>query len=247
MEAWGITDSGKVRQQNQDIFKILYDEDKNVAVFVVCDGIGGAKAGNVASTIAAETFMHSIGGFIEDIENAGSIDNIAKSMTDAVLAANKAVYEKSSREDDFAGMGTTLTAAISTAIGEVIANIGDSRAYHITPDVITQITRDHSVVEDMVLRGDISREEAGRHPSKHLITRALGSNRIERPDMFRISMDSCDHILLCSDGLSDMVTENEIIHELQRGAGVRECCENLVATVLARGAPDNVTAVIFRK
>ena len=242
-----MTDSGKVRQQNQDIFKILYDEDKNVAVFVVCDGIGGARAGNVASTLAAETFMHNIGGFIENIENVDSIDEIAKNMKNAVLAANKAVYEKSSREDDYAGMGTTLTAAISTSGGEVIANIGDSRAYHITPDGITQITRDHSVVEDMVLRGDITRAEAGRHPSKHLITRALGTNRVERPDMFQVSMDSGDHILLCSDGLSDIVTENEIIHELQRGAGVRESCESLVATVLARGAPDNVTAVIFRK
>ena len=244
MEQWGVTDSGKVRQHNQDVFKILYDEDKGIAVLVVCDGMGGARAGNVASTIAANEFMHHIGRYID---NTVSISNIAKRMSDAVIAANNAVYKKSVREDEYAGMGTTLAAAISTDEGEVVVNIGDSRAYHVTTSKITQITRDHSVIEDMINRGDITRAEARKHPSKHLITRALGTSSGEKPDVFTLNLDSGDHILLCTDGLSNIVLDSEILFELQRGLSVRECCENLVEMALSRGAPDNVTAVIFRK
>ena len=244
MERWGITDSGKVRQHNQDVFKILYDEDKGIAVLIVCDGMGGAKAGNVASALAAETFMHHMGKYIENI---GITSDIAKKMTDAVLAANKAVYEKSVHDDEFAGMGTTLTAAISTNEGEIVVNVGDSRAYLITTNKIIQITKDHSVIEDMITRGDITRAEARRHPSKHLITRALGTSQEEAPDVFFLKLDSGDHMLLCSDGLSNIVLDSEILFELQRGLSVRECCENMVKMALSRGAPDNVTAVIFRK
>jgi len=244
MELWGKTDNGKVRKQNQDVFKILYDEDKNVAVLVVCDGMGGARAGNVASSLAAETFMHYIGKYIEDI---GAPRDIALKIADAVLAANRAVYSKSVSDEIYYGMGTTLTAAISTGGGEVVANIGDSRVYHITPGGITQVTKDHSVVEDMITRGDLTRAEARRHPNKHLITRALGSISDERPDVFILNLESGEHILLCSDGLSNVVMDNEILQELQSGLSVRECCEKLVEKALARGAPDNVTAVLFRK
>ena len=244
MELWGITDSGRVRSQNQDVFKILYDEDKCVAVLVVCDGMGGAKAGNIASALAADTFMHYMGKYIEDMRK---LNDTASKMSRAVLAANRAVYEKSIREDDCAGMGTTLAAAISTRNGEVVVNIGDSRVYQITADSITQITRDHSVIEDMITRGDLTRDEARLHPSKHLITRVLGTRREEKPDVFMLNMDSDDQILLCSDGLSNVLMDSEILSEMQRGVSVRECCENLVEMTLSRGAPDNVTAVIFRK
>ena len=244
MELWGTTNSGKVRRQNQDVFKILYDEIKDIAVLVVCDGMGGAKAGNIASALAAESFMHNMGIYIENI---GAQSDIAMKMADAVLAANKAVYEKSVRDDEYSGMGTTLTAAISTSDGEVVVNIGDSRVYHITKNGITQITKDHSVVEDMISRGDLTRAEARRHPNKHLITRALGTSTDEEPDVFFLKLDWGEHILLCSDGLSNVVLDSEILFELQRGVNVRECCERLVELALSRGAPDNVTAVIFRK
>ena len=244
MELWGLTSSGKVRRQNQDVFKTLYDEDKSVAVLIVCDGMGGAKAGNVASALAADTFMHHIGRYIEDI---GPIEEIAEEMSGAVTAANAAVYEKSARKDEYAGMGTTLTAAISTVGGEVAVNIGDSRVYHSTQEGITQITRDHSVVEDMLARGDLTRDEALMHPSKHLITRALGTNRAEKPDVFFLNLADGDHLLLCSDGLSNMLSDTEMLSTLNSGAAVRECCESLVEVALSRGAPDNVTAVVFRK
>ena len=244
MELWGITDSGKVRRQNQDVFKVLYDEDRNVAVLVVCDGMGGAKAGNIASALAAEAFMHHMGKYIEDI---GPQKDIAAKMAEAVRAANLAVYTKSVQDTEFAGMGTTLTAATSCADGEVVVNVGDSRVYHVTLSGITQITKDHSVVQEMIERGDLTRSEAWRHPKKNLITRALGTSSEEVPDVFFLDLNNGDYILLCSDGLSNVVMDSEILFELQRGSSVRECCERLVEMALSRGAPDNVTAVIFKK
>ena len=244
MDLWGITDSGIVRHQNQDVFKILYNEEKDVAVLVVCDGMGGAKAGNIASALAAEAFMRHMGNFLDEM---GPRDNIAKKMADAVHTANKAVYEKSIQDDEFTGMGTTLSAAISTPRGAVVVNIGDSRVYHVTKSAIKQITQDHSVVEDMIMRGDLTRAEARRHPNKHLITRALGSSNNEEPDVFSFKLNAGEHILLCSDGLSNVVLDSELLFEIQRGACVRDSCEQLVEMALTRGAPDNVTAVIFRK
>jgi len=244
MELWGTTNTGKVRRQNQDAFEIITDDKRNVAVLVVCDGMGGARGGNVASSLAVSTFMHHMR---EYIENVGLQSDIAMKMADAVLAANRVVYDKSMQAEEYSGMGTTLTAAISTPDGEVVVNIGDSRLYYATSSNIKQITKDHSVVEDMVSRGDLTRAEAHRHPNKHLITRALGTSEDEEPDVFFLNLEAGDHILLCSDGLSNVVSDSEILFELQQETTVRQCCEKLVEIALSRGAPDNVTAVIFRK
>jgi len=248
MHLWGTTNTGKVRRQNQDVFKVLFDEERNVAVLVVCDGMGGAKAGNIASSMAANAFMHHMGKYIEDI---GLLSDVAMKMADAVNEANRDVFKKSIESEEFAGMGTTLTAAISTLDGEVVVNVGDSRVYHVTSHAITQITKDHSVVEDMISRGDLTRAEARRHPNKNLITKALGTSEDEKPDVFFLNLSEGEHILLCSDGLSNVVMDSEILFELQTGSqdgsSVRECCEKLVELALSRGAPDNVTAVIFRK
>jgi len=247
MELWGITDSGKVRKHNQDVFEMLSIEDKNIAVLVVCDGMGGAKAGNVASELAAEAFMKHMSECIEKMDEVGSQREVAVMMTEAVLFANDAVFSKSMYDEEYAGMGTTLTAAFSNGEGEVVANIGDSRLYHVTDTKISQITRDHSVVEDMIERGEITRNEARRHPSRNLITRALGTSHYEPPDIFFLNLDVGDYIILCSDGLSNVVSDNEIQFELRRGETVRKSCEMLVDMALERGAPDNVTAVILKK
>ena len=244
MEIWGKTDCGKVRKENQDVFMTLYDEDKNVAVLVVCDGMGGARAGNVASLLAAESFMHYMS---ECLKNTDVIDQMADNLSDAVVLANNIVYETSLRDDDCAGMGTTLTAAVLTTKGVIIANVGDSRAYHIKSSGIKQITKDHSVVEDMITRGDLTRAEARGHPNKHLITRALGTSGEEKPDLFFIDLEQGDHLLLCTDGLSSVVMDSDILLQTQKASGVRECCEKLIEIALLHGAPDNVTAVILKK
>ncbi|MCL2365666.1 MAG: Stp1/IreP family PP2C-type Ser/Thr phosphatase [Oscillospiraceae bacterium] len=245
MDFWGITHSGKIRQQNQDVFKIFLDEDnKNITVLVVCDGMGGARAGHVASTLAADTFVDHIEKHIEDVRKQ---KNVATNMTEAVAASNKAVYDKSNENTEFAGMGTTLTAAISTPDGEVVVNVGDSRLYHITSQSIAQITKDHSVVEDMISRGDLTRTEAKRHPNRNLITKALGTNKKEAPDVFFLNLAEGEYLLLCSDGLSNVILDSEILFELQKSRSVKTSCETLVDMALSRGAPDNVTVVIFRK
>ena len=244
MDIWGVTDSGKVRRQNQDVFRTLFDVDKNIAVLVVCDGMGGANAGDVASALAAESFMRYMGKYIE---NLGEQSDIAMKMADAVIAANNAVYMRSVSEDRYEGMGTTLTALISTEHGEVVVHIGDSRAYHVTSSSIKQITTDHTVVEDMIVRGDLTRTEARRHPKKNLITRVVGTNLNEEPDVFFLDLEKGEHVLLCSDGLSNVVLESEILFELQHSEGVRESSLNFLEMALSRGAPDNVTAVLFRK
>jgi len=247
MDFWGITDSGKVRKHNQDVFQMLSNDEKDIVILIVCDGMGGANAGNVASELAADAFMSYMKSNIDNIGQAASQSDIAIIMTNAVLEANAVVHRKSLQDEEFSGMGTTLTAAVSSDFGEVVANIGDSRLYHVSNNKISQITRDHSVVEDMIEKGEITRSEARRHPSRNLITRALGTGFYEPPDIFFLKINSGDSIILCSDGLTNVVTDNEIQFELSNSSSVRMSCEHLVDMALQRGAPDNVTVVILRK
>jgi len=244
MESYGVTDSGKVRQNNQDTYKIITDEEKEICILVVCDGMGGANAGNIASELAASVFSDYAHN---NIKPDTDLDDLAEIVADAAVAANTAVFDKSLYDEECNGMGTTLTALVSSKSGEVVANIGDSRAYHITPLGISQITKDHSVVEEMIDRGEITRTQAHRHPSKNLITRAVGANMYEMTDIFTQKTDDGDIILLCSDGLSNLVSDDEILKELTDNDSLQLNCENLVNKALSRGAPDNVTVVIFRK
>ena len=247
MDFWGVTDSGKVRKHNQDVFQVLSDEEKDIITLIVCDGMGGANAGNVASELAADAFMKYMKKNLNEIGAADNQSELAIIITNAVLEANTLVHKKSLQDDEFTGMGTTLTAAISSKHGEVVANIGDSRLYHVANNKIKQITRDHSVVEDMVEKGEITRSEARRHPSRNLLTRVLGTGFYEPPDIFFLNINSGDSVVLCSDGLTNVVTDNEIQFEISRGSSVRESCEVLVDMALERGAPDNVTVVILKK
>ena len=244
MELWGITDCGKKREDNQDVFKILKDDENNVAVLVVCDGIGGANAGRTASSLAADVFVKQISSFLVSSSDPAQIID---EMKRAVYEANKAVYTKSKQSNDYFGMGTTLTALVSTNDGEVIINIGDSRAYHITDSSITQITKDHTIVEDLIAMGNLTRYEARHHPKRNLITRALGTNNVESPDIFLLNLQPDEYILLCSDGLSDIIIDNEFLQVIQQKIGLRKSCERFLDMALARGAPDNVTAVLFKK
>ena len=244
MELWGITDKGKKRRDNQDVFKILKDDESDVAVIVVCDGCGGMRGGSVASSIAAEVFIKHISTFLL---TSNDTSKIAEKMSEAVNYANRAVYEKSTQASEYMGMGTTLTALVSTSDGEILVNVGDSRAYHITTSSIKQITKDHTVVEDMVMRGDLTRDEARNHSRKNLITRVVGTRDNKLPDIFFLSLMQGEYILLCSDGLTDIVTDEEILNNFQQEHSVKKFCEELINIALSRGAPDNITAVLFKK
>jgi len=244
MDFCGISDRGKVRQVNQDVCLTFYDSVRNTALLVVCDGMGGAKAGNIASSIAAETFMDYMQSRLAE-EN--TIIDIAQHMKDAVTEANTAVYQKSISDPECSGMGTTLVAATVISGGAVIANVGDSRAYHVTASKLSQVTKDHSVVEDMIDRGDLTRSEAKSHPNKNLITRALGTGNDIEPDLFLLNLQSGEYLLLCSDGLSNVVPEQTIHSEILRGPTMSEVCDRLLKLSIMHGAPDNVTAALLKK
>ena len=242
IHAWGITDKGAVRTQNQDGF-YLDVPSEHLAVGVVCDGMGGAKAGNIASLIAVETFVDALQGMQPDGDGEAGP---AAVLSRAAETANTAVYHRAVTDPDCRGMGTTMVAALVVEQTAYLLNIGDSRAYHITKQAIRRITRDHSVVEDLVAKGDLTPEQARNHPQKNLITRALGTARRVKADLFQETVAEGDYLLLCSDGLINEVTDQEIHREVLAGGTPQEICQRLMTRTLDSGAPDNVTVVLFQ-
>ena len=239
IHAWGLTDKGAVRTQNQDGFYLDVPSER-LAVGVVCDGMGGARAGNIASLVAVETFVDALKAAPQGEEQPAAV------LSQAAEAANAAVFHRAATDPDCRGMGTTMVAVLVVEGTAYLLNIGDSRAYHINADGIARLTRDHSVVEDMVARGDITPEQARTHPRKNLITRALGSEEHIRADLYEKELQPGDFLLLCSDGLSNIVTDQELLYEVIHGGEPSDCCRRLVDITLSRGAPDNVTAVLLR-
>ena len=239
MQVWGVTDRGAVRQQNQDAYAARVLEDGR-AIALVCDGMGGARAGNVASTMAVKLFM-------EEFLRPGQKDSVEEQMGHAASVANQAVFQRSATDPECAGMGTTMVAVLAGAEEAVILNEGDSRCYHINDEGIVLVTRDHSLVEDLVERGELTREQARTHPHRNLITRALGAEPVLMADCFRQPLNEGDYLLLCSDGLSNVVNEQEMLYEVVHGGAPEQCCQRLLNIALSRGAPDNVTVVLMRR
>ena len=243
MIAFGITDKGKVRSINQDTFNLHIDPDKDRAVLTLCDGMGGEKAGEIASSMACSRFMsHALEAFDESIVPL-SVD-IAR---ESAAWANLCVYGRAYSDDACSGMGTTLVAAVINGMDAAVVNVGDSRCYWMAEGQLQQITRDHSWVQEQVDMGLITPDEAKSHPRKNLITRALGLQRRIRSDIFRIDLQRGDTLLLCSDGLSNLLSEQEITETLTTEESVQTACRRLLQTALRRGAPDNVTVLILRR
>ena len=193
MNLWGITDIGSVREQNQDDYYIEQVEP-DLGLAIVCDGMGGARAGNIASQLAVQTFL-------ETAKSSPPQEWRAEPealLHSAAQQANTAVYTMAGREPECRGMGTTMVAALVVGQNAYILNIGDSRCYLVQPDGIRRLTRDHSVVEDLVTRGKITPEQARQHPQKNLITRALGAEAQLRADLYRQALSPGDALLLCS-------------------------------------------------
>lgn len=239
MNMWGITDRGVVREENQDAFALL-PLTKRQQVAVVCDGMGGARAGNVASTMAVEEFSATFTNLWDAKERKAKV-----LLQTAASKANEAIHHRAMTDKACYGMGTTMVAVYLDGKKATILNVGDSRAYLITQEDISQVTRDHSLVEDLVRRGDITAEQARIHPNKNLITRALGSEAGLHEDLFEHEVAAGQYFLLCSDGLSNVVSEQEMLYEVLHGGAVEQCCERLLEIAIKRGAPDNVTAVLF--
>ena len=201
MKIWGITDIGLIRKDNQDAYGITEKTENGYTVCVVCDGMGGAAAGEMASRIAVDTYLQELQAVLK--ENA-SVEQIQEMSSYAVSLANKAIRDYAAQHEECLGMGTTLVSAVAKDGCVVISNVGDSRAYHISNDDISRITKDHSLVESMVDRGDITAEEARRHPKRNVITRALGPDANASCDTYITKLTPGECILLCTDGLVDL-------------------------------------------
>ncbi len=240
MQIWGLTDPGNIRSQNQDAYNIVeFGHDR--ALMIVCDGMGGAKSGNVASSMAAEAFVAEVR---RSQRLALSVERVKQILLGALELANKAVYEHAKLGDEYSGMGTTLVAAFLLKNTAVVINVGDSRAYHFSTQGVHQVTRDHSIVELMVQRGELTPEQAKTYPGKNLITRAVGTEPEVEGDLYVQELHKDDCLLLCSDGLSNEMDDQEILFEVVHGMKKSTCCERLLSIAKNRGAPDNVTVVL---
>jgi protein phosphatase len=239
MQYWGLTDPGCVRPQNQDVYQIE-KLDGSSALFLVCDGMGGAKSGNVASSLAADVFVQEVRRNWKHSLDESHIDQI---LQNAVKLANFTVFDQAQQFEEFNGMGTTLVAALVRGRKVTVIHVGDSRAYAITRDGIRQVTRDHSVVQMMLDRGELKPEQARNYPGKNLITRAIGTEGTVKSDLTHFTLERGESLLLCSDGLSNMMDEQEILFEVVHGVNKQYCCQRLLDIAKNRGAPDNVTSV----
>ena len=239
IKTWAITDVGLVRKENQDTYRIA----RNGGVCVVCDGMGGAAGGRIASTLAAETYVAELDKVLKPDMTP---EQLREASSYAVAMANQAVENRAMEDAELSNMGTTLVSAIAYEGGAVVTNIGDSRAYYITEAGITRITKDHSLVESMVDHGDITADEARHHPNRNLITRALGRGTNAACDGYIRPMEKGDYILLCTDGLVNTVTDQEMLFEIIHGQGEDTCLSRLMEIAKSQGAPDNVTAVLMR-
>ena len=242
MQYWALTDLGCVRASNQDAYQVE-QLNRNALLCVVCDGMGGAKAGNVASSLAVDVFTQEIkSSFHPGMDQ----DRLEQMLRNAVKLANFTVYDQSQQFEEFTGMGTTLVAALVQGKNATFVNVGDSRAYEIDRDGIHQITVDHSLVQMMIDRGELTQEQARLYPGKNYITRAIGTEPVTRCDVFTRKLDRGDCLLLCSDGLTNLVDDQEILFEVVHGVDKRKCCEQMFAIAKNRGAPDNVTCVLVQ-
>ncbi len=241
MEIYGKTDIGKKRHSNQDAF-ITGKLADDAAFAIVCDGMGGANAGNVASRNGAEAIADYILNSYRSDADSFTLERILKN---AIESANMMIYDMSLKDTDLSGMGTTVVATIIKGDTAIIAHVGDSRAY-LANNELRQLTRDHSVVQTLVETGKISPEDAKVHPRKNVITRALGVEENIISDCCEIPFDDGDTLLLCTDGLTGYSDEKDILKIIKK-SNTESACDKLVELANSGGGGDNITVVTLTK
>ena len=238
LRAWGMKDVGRCRDINQDYIFLSEEPMGNLPnLFLVADGMGGHRAGDLASEYTVSRVCEAVTKSMQKIP--------FQILKGAFQYANQKLIEKAGESPAYAGMGTTLVAVTVQDDTAYVANVGDSRLYKIG-GTIEQITEDHSLVEEMVRMGEISKEEARNHPEKNIITRAIGVSETVEPDYFDTKLEKGECLLLCSDGLVNMVSDQELLYEVIHGGAIEDCCRRLLDMTLSRGAPDNVTIVLLQ-
>jgi len=237
-----LTDIGRARKSNQDTCRFEVRDEGRQAIFVVCDGMGGAQAGNVASEIAAKVFHEHLCEYIRPTMSDKYMESI---LINAVNFSNYEVYRKSLASEECRGMGTTLVGGFTAGNTMALANVGDSRAYIVRADGIARLTRDHSLVEEMLLRGDITEAEAREHPRRNLITRALGTDEKVEADLYGCKIETGEMLLLCSDGLTNMLSDEDILRCVREEQDLQSRCERLIREANDNGGFDNITVVLI--
>ena len=235
MKHWKITDPGLVRRENQDAFGFA-QLSGGYTVAVVCDGMGGVAGGSIASSVAVETYIRTL----------SDSDHPDQAVRAAVMAANSAIRQRAAGHPELRSMGTTLVSALVKGDRVLISNVGDSRAYLLSETGIRQISRDHSLVGSMVEQGNMTAEQAKKHPGRNLITRALGPEESVQDDEFTYKWKQGDYLLLCTDGLVNTVSDQELLFEVVHTEEPEHCLKRLVDLSASRGAPDNVTAILLK-
>ena len=236
------TDKGRVRESNQDAYAVGEFSDE-VVWSVVRDGMGGAAGGNIASALAVKVISDKINASYREKMRDASIKNMLDS---ALTAANIEVYDFAEAKPELKGMGTTVVCAIVRDNQAYIAHAGDSRAYVINNGNVRQVTTDHSMVQDLVNKGKITKEQALRHPNKNIITRAVGVDKSIDIDFEQIDLEDDDTLLLCTDGLSNFVSNDEMV-ELMSDGKHYAFADRLVQKANSNGGRDNITVVIISK
>ncbi len=242
MRAWGLTDVGVVREVNQDTFRMEYDRASGRGLFLVCDGMGGANAGEVASGLAADAFVSIMAYSWKEPMSAQGMET---RLQEAYTQVNEVVFDASSTNPDYSGMGTTMVCAVCSNGQTLIGNVGDSRAYLLDDAGMHQITEDHSLVGELMKRGDLTPYQASRHPSRNVITRAMGAEPTVKCDTFTVNVKSGQYLLLCSDGLTREVTDPEIYYEIFQTEQPETACNRLLALAKHRGGHDNITMILI--
>lgn len=238
LKTFSITNIGKKRKLNQDF---VYTSEQPVGklpnVFIVADGMGGHKAGDYASKATVETM-------VEEILKSEESDAVVI-LERAIRTANALIRKCAEESPDLEGMGTTVVAATCEGDTLRVANVGDSRLYIANRKEIRQITRDHSLVEEMVRMGGIGREEARNHPDKNIITRAVGADDVVKPDFFTVKLNHGDIVLMCTDGLTNMLEDEEIRMILEESRDMVEKAEALVKAANEKGGRDNISVILI--
>lgn len=239
----GRTDVGLVRHANQDAL-LLRDE---LGLWIIADGMGGHPGGDVASKVAVETTAAHLAASAES--NGRHTNGHTEGLRRAVLQANDALHAEGDARPEYKGMGTTLIVLHIAGFPQTqatLAHVGDSRAYLHRAGALTQLTRDHSWVEDQIRAGLLSTDEAAAHPLRHTLTRALGIGRGVEPDILTLHLQTGDQILLCTDGLTKMLSDGEILESLVGyGEDAQAACDDLICRANERGGQDNVTVLLI--
>lgn len=236
-----VSDIGMVRETNQDSH--FTPEDESMPLFMVADGMGGHNAGEIASVKAIEKVKEWMK---ENTKELTSINKIENSVAKSIEYANKYIFNYSKTANGFSGMGTTLTMGYVFNDKIIIGHVGDSRAYLIKDFDIMQITQDHSLVQQLIKEGKISQKEAKSHPQRNVITRAVGIGNEIKIDIFTIDVNNGNVVVLCSDGLTNMLTEKDLAITFSEEKDVQKACKIVVEKAKFKGGNDNITVLGIR-